>query len=59
MPPDEQMGQEGSMETSSSGPRNMPSGGEESDLTLYDVFTSTLINWEFLIPDIISFIHWN
>nr|XP_046179681.1 mothers against decapentaplegic homolog 5 isoform X1 [Oncorhynchus gorbuscha]XP_046179682.1 mothers against decapentaplegic homolog 5 isoform X1 [Oncorhynchus gorbuscha] len=26
MPPDEQMGQEGSMETSSSGPRNMPSG---------------------------------
>lgn len=35
MPPDEQMGQEGSMETSSSGPRNMPSGGEESDFTLY------------------------
>ncbi|XP_042182027.1 mothers against decapentaplegic homolog 5 isoform X2 [Oncorhynchus tshawytscha] len=26
MPPDEQMGQEGSMETGSSGPRNMPSG---------------------------------
>ena len=60
MPPDEQMGQEGAMEISSSGPRNMPSGGEESELKVYltwgDLFFSDHRNSCF---QTLSVIHWN